>query len=73
MGIEFISFHVWVFIWMGVITMIVVATDASVLVRLISRFTEEIFSALISLLFIYETFYKLYKVSRYNYLVGVIL
>ena len=63
MGVEYISFHVWVCIWISVITLVVVITDASFLVRLIKRFTEEIFSGLISLLFIYETFYKLYKVS----------
>lgn len=39
------------------------AVEGSFLVRFISRFTQEIFSILISLIFIYETFSKLIKVS----------
>ena len=65
LDIEYISAHVWVGVWLFIISLVVVATDGGVLVRIISRFTEEIFSALISLLFIYETFYKLYVVSAY--------
>jgi hypothetical protein len=65
MDIEYISTHVWVGVWIFVISVIVAATDASVMIRFMTRFTEEIFSALISLLFIYETFYKLYLVSEH--------
>lgn len=49
--------------WLVVIVVIIVAAEGSFLVRYISRFTQEIFSILISLIFIYETFNKLIKVS----------
>lgn len=48
--------------WLIVIVIIIVAVEGSFLVRFISRFTQEIFSILISLIFIYETFNKLIKV-----------
>lgn len=62
-GYEYVVGRVWVGMWLIVIVLIVVAAEASFLVRFITRFTQEIFSILISLIFIYETFYKLYKVN----------
>lgn len=41
---------------------VTVAFEGSFLVRFVSRFTQEIFSFLISLIFICETFIKLAKV-----------
>lgn len=61
-GIEYIVGRVWVGLWLVVIVVVIVAVEGSFLVRFISRFTQEIFSILISLIFIYETFYKLFKV-----------
>ncbi|KAI5619330.1 band 3 anion transport protein, partial [Silurus asotus] len=61
-GYEYIVGRVWVGMWLILIVLIVVAAEASFLVRFISRFTQEIFSILISLIFIYETFYKLFKI-----------
>uniref|UniRef100_A0AAX7VPS1 Anion exchange protein n=1 Tax=Astatotilapia calliptera TaxID=8154 RepID=A0AAX7VPS1_ASTCA len=58
-GIEYIVGRVWVGAWLVVIVVIIVALEGSFLVRFISRFTQEIFSILISLIFIYETFAKL--------------
>lgn len=55
--------RIWVGMWLIVIVVIIVAVEGSFLVRFISRFTQEIFSILISLIFIYETFNKLIKVS----------
>lgn len=54
----------WVGMWLFLICMVAVATEASFLVRFITRFTEEIFATLISLIFIYEVFNKLSVVSR---------
>ncbi len=54
--------RIWVGMWLVVIVVIIVAVEGSFLVRFISRFTQEIFSILISLIFIYETFAKLMKV-----------
>lgn len=50
--------------WLVVIVVIIVALEGSFLVRFISRFTQEIFSILISLIFIYETFAKLGRVNN---------
>uniref|UniRef100_A0A665U1D9 Band 3 anion exchange protein-like n=1 Tax=Echeneis naucrates TaxID=173247 RepID=A0A665U1D9_ECHNA len=61
-NIEYIVGRIWVGMWLVVIVIIIVAVEGSFLVRYISRFTQEIFSILISLIFIYETFNKLFKV-----------
>ncbi|XP_022102760.1 band 3 anion transport protein-like isoform X2 [Acanthaster planci] len=57
--IEYLPFRAWVGIWIFVIAIVTVALEGSVLVRLFTRFTEDIFSLLISLIFIYEVFKKL--------------
>ncbi|KAG6924640.1 solute carrier family 4 member 3, partial [Chelydra serpentina] len=61
-GIEYLTGRVWIGLWLVVFIFIIVAAEGSFLVRYISPFTQEIFAFLISLIFIYETFYKLYKV-----------
>lgn len=61
-GFEYIVGRVWVGMWLIIIVVVIVAVEGSFLVRFISRFTQEIFSILISLIFIYETFSKLIKV-----------
>lgn len=53
----------WVGLWLVVFVLALVAAEGSFLVRYISPFTQEIFAFLISFIFIYETFYKLYKVG----------
>ncbi|KAM9394025.1 solute carrier family 4 member 1a (Diego blood group) [Pholidichthys leucotaenia] len=63
-GIEYIVGRIWVGMWLIVIVVIIVAVEGSFLVRYISRFTQEIFSILISLIFIYETFNKLFKIFK---------
>ena len=61
--IEYIVGRVWVGVWLVIIVVLIVALEGSFLVRFISRFTQEIFSILISLIFIYETFAKLGRVT----------
>ncbi|XP_029365370.1 solute carrier family 4 member 1a (Diego blood group) isoform X2 [Echeneis naucrates] len=63
-NIEYIVGRIWVGMWLVVIVIIIVAVEGSFLVRYISRFTQEIFSILISLIFIYETFNKLFKIFK---------
>ncbi|XP_066497774.1 solute carrier family 4 member 1a (Diego blood group) [Hoplias malabaricus] len=63
-GVEYIVGRIWVGMWLIVIVVIVVAVEASFLVRFLSRFTQEIFSILISLIFIYETFAKLMQIFK---------
>ncbi|XP_020488266.2 solute carrier family 4 member 1a (Diego blood group) [Labrus bergylta] len=66
---EYIVGRIWVGVWLIVIVFIIVAVEGSFLVRFISRFTQEIFSILISLIFIYETFNKLIKIFKTHPLV----
>lgn len=68
-GIEYIVGRIWVGMWLIVIVVIIVALEGSFLVKFISRFTQEIFSILISLIFIYETFNKLFKIFKAHPLV----
>ncbi|XP_041121475.1 anion exchange protein 2-like isoform X4 [Polyodon spathula] len=61
---EYIVGRVWIGFWLTLIVVVIVVFEGSFLVRFISRFTQEIFSFLISLIFIYETFSKLFKIRR---------
>nr|XP_044607383.1 anion exchange protein 3 isoform X2 [Equus asinus] len=60
--LEYLTGRVWVGLWLVVFVLALVAAEGSFLVRYISPFTQEIFAFLISFIFIYETFHKLYKV-----------
>uniref|UniRef100_A0A7N8XY21 Anion exchange protein n=1 Tax=Mastacembelus armatus TaxID=205130 RepID=A0A7N8XY21_9TELE len=51
---EYLTGRVWIGFWLIVIVLITVALEGSFLVRFVSRFTQEIFSFLISLIFISE-------------------
>uniref|UniRef100_A0A8C5D8A7 Anion exchange protein 2 n=1 Tax=Gouania willdenowi TaxID=441366 RepID=A0A8C5D8A7_GOUWI len=61
-GIDYLTGRLWIGFWLVLIVLLTVALEGSILVRFVSRFTQEIFSFLISLIFIYETFAKLVKV-----------
>uniref|UniRef100_A0A8C3V585 Anion exchange protein n=1 Tax=Catharus ustulatus TaxID=91951 RepID=A0A8C3V585_CATUS len=61
-GLEYIVGRVWIGFWMILLVLVVVACEGSFLVRYLSRYTQEIFSFLISLIFIFETFSKLVTV-----------
>lgn len=61
--IEYLPFRFWVGFWIFIITALCVALEGSVLVRFFTRFTEDIFGFLISIIFIYEVFNKLFQVS----------
>uniref|UniRef100_A0A3B3CRG9 Anion exchange protein n=1 Tax=Oryzias melastigma TaxID=30732 RepID=A0A3B3CRG9_ORYME len=63
-GIEYLTGRVWIGFWLVLIVVLTVAFEGSILVRFVSRFTQEIFSFLISLIFIYETFAKLVKIFK---------
>ncbi|KAK3083355.1 hypothetical protein FSP39_020709 [Pinctada imbricata] len=64
--IEFLTARVWIGFWVMVITLIVIAAESSFLIRYITRFTEEIFTILISLIFIYEVIKKVEKIYYYH-------
>ncbi|XP_066995941.2 band 3 anion transport protein [Anabrus simplex] len=63
-GISFLTVRVYIGLWLGVIALVVVCFEGSVLVKLFTRFTEEIFAALISLLYIVESMEKLYAIFK---------
>lgn len=54
LGISFVATYAWVGIWSGIILLICAFTDASALMKYFTRFTDEIFAALISVIFIVE-------------------
>jgi len=56
MDIDFLTARVWQGLWCSLITIIFALTDASALMSHVTRYVEEIFSALISLIFIVEAF-----------------
>ncbi|XP_016057514.1 PREDICTED: band 3 anion transport protein [Miniopterus natalensis] len=62
--LEYLVGRVWIGFWLILLVVLVVAFEGSFLVRFISRYTQEIFSFLISLIFIYETFTKLIKIFQ---------
>ncbi|KAB5577288.1 hypothetical protein PHYPO_G00208170 [Pangasianodon hypophthalmus] len=63
-GFEYLTGRVWIGFWLIFIVLVIVAAEGSFLVRYISPFTQEIFAFLISLIFICETFSKLFKVFQ---------
>lgn len=52
--ISFLATYAWVGIWSGIILLICAFTDASALMKYFTRFTDEIFATLISVIFIVE-------------------
>nr|XP_022325247.1 anion exchange protein 2-like isoform X2 [Crassostrea virginica] len=58
-SIEFLPMRFWIGFWVMVITFVVIGLEGSFLVKHITRFTEEIFTIVISLIFIYEVVKKM--------------
>lgn len=54
LNISFLATYAWVGIWSGLLLIVCAITDASALMRFFTRFTDEIFSALISVIFVVE-------------------
>lgn len=54
LDISFLATYAWVGIWSGAILLVCAFTDASALMKYFTRFTDEIFAALISVIFIVE-------------------
>ncbi|XP_077966486.1 band 3 anion transport protein-like isoform X3 [Styela clava] len=61
-GLPVLATRFWIGCWICIIAIVTVAFEGSFLIRFVSRFTQEIFAVLISLIFIYETFNKLFKI-----------
>jgi len=54
LGIPFLPAYAWVGFWTAAVLVLLAITDDSALMRYFTRFTDEIFAGLISLIFIYE-------------------
>ncbi|KAF6281364.1 solute carrier family 4 member 9 [Rhinolophus ferrumequinum] len=63
-SLDYLPFRLWVGIWVATFCLALVATEASVLVRYFTHFTEEGFCALISLIFIYDAVSKMLSLTR---------
>jgi len=53
-GLPFLPVYAWVGLWSGLFIVVLAATDASALMRYFTRFTDEIFAALVAIIFIVE-------------------
>ncbi|KAF2358900.1 Bicarbonate transporter eukaryotic [Trinorchestia longiramus] len=58
-GLEYLPLRVWISVWMTVFAVIMAAFEGITIVKHLTRFTEEIFSTLVCLIFIYGAFEKL--------------
>jgi len=54
LGDQFLGVYGWVGLWTALFTLVLAVTNASNLMKYFTRFTDEIFSALMSLIFIYK-------------------
>jgi hypothetical protein len=52
--LPFLAVYAWTGIWSGIMLVVLSVTDASALMRYFTRFTDEIFAALIAVIFIVE-------------------
>uniref|UniRef100_A0A0K2VB20 Anion exchange protein n=1 Tax=Lepeophtheirus salmonis TaxID=72036 RepID=A0A0K2VB20_LEPSM len=64
---DYLSFRLWIGIWVGAILIFLVAIDAGAYVCYITRFTEELFATLISFIFIFNAFKNLEKIRDKDY------
>lgn len=64
---HFLAVYAWVGMWTALFLILLSVTDASFLMRYFTRFTDEIFSALISLIFIYESIHAVVHVFQEAY------
>lgn len=67
MQLEFLPTYAWVGFWTGGILLVMAITDASCLMRYFTRFTDELFSALMALLFIYEAVSAIVMILRNSF------
>ncbi|KAF6106308.1 solute carrier family 4 member 5 [Phyllostomus discolor] len=64
-GLDYMEFRLWIGLHSAVQCLILVATDASFIIKYITRFTEEGFSTLISFIFIYDAIKKMISAFKY--------
>lgn len=62
-GLPYLEFRAWIGMWTGILLILLVVFNVSVMMRIFTRFTEEIFSALISFIFIYRSFATVFSLG----------
>ena len=63
-GIEFLPCRFWISIWSMIIAIIVAAFQGSVVVKLFTKFTKDIFAGFVATVFIYEAILQTVGVSK---------
>ncbi|NXK51823.1 S4A4 protein, partial [Chauna torquata] len=63
-SLDYLEFRLWIGLWVAFFGLVLVATEASYLVQYFTRFTEEGFCALISLIFIYDSLKKMLSLAE---------
>ncbi|KAM4803784.1 electrogenic sodium bicarbonate cotransporter 4 isoform 2-T2 [Urocitellus parryii] len=64
-GLDYMEFRLWIGLHSAIQCLVLVATDASFIIKYITRFTEEGFSTLISFIFIYDAIKKMIGAFKY--------
>ncbi|XP_059515370.1 electrogenic sodium bicarbonate cotransporter 4 isoform X1 [Myotis daubentonii] len=64
-GLDYMEFRLWIGLHSAIQCLVLVATDASFIIKYITRFTEEGFSTLISFIFIYDAIKKMISAFQY--------
>ena len=65
-NISFLPFRFWTGVWIFVSLVLIVATDTSLFVKKFTRFTEEVFTALIGFIFMYESLKSIVNAFKTN-------
>ena len=65
-NVDYLAIRVWTGYWTVAIALLVAMFQGSILVKFFTRFTKELFSALVSLLYIFEALKKLSKVRTHK-------
>ncbi len=67
LSVPFLPTYTCVGLWTMLFLLILAVTDASALMRYFTRFTDEVFAALISLIYIYEAVHAVYLIFKRVY------
>lgn len=61
-NVPFLNFRFWIGLWSALMIIGLVAFNTSAVMKLFTRFTEEIFTAVVGFIFIYEAFARLWVI-----------
>ena len=61
-GVPFLNFRFWIGLWSALMMIALVAFNTSAIMKIFTRFTEEIFTAVVGFIFIYEALDRLWTI-----------